>query len=309
MRQLWRDLSSWFFSPADCRTAAVLRIGFCFTSLLIWWDFYPVMSLLFGHAGLFGTLEPFPFAFHVPQHLLFKYDAPWQLQTWFWVSVGCGILGTIGCWSRTMVGACFCSMVLFNERGPFITFGADLVLHCIGFWLLFLRSGQCWSIDSYLRKRSEKAPRRELEGWPIKAIQLQMGLIYLTTGMLKIGKIPWEDGSAVYYSIMVGNVIKSAPPSWLIYDRPLLGTLNYLTIATEITAPLLLFYRPTRVWGVTGLVLFHTGIDLLMSIRFFSLVMYVGLLSFADRQDWGNWSRAFQEILNRCRRRIRRRVT
>jgi hypothetical protein len=307
MRQLWRDLSRWFFALGDARTAAVLRIGFCLSSLLIWVDFYPVMPLLFGHAGLFGTFDPYPFNLSGPQHFLFRHDSPWELQVWIWISLLAAFFGIIGLFSRTMVALCFFSMILFNERGPFITFGADLVLHCIGFWLLFLRTGDSWSVDAWRRRRRQPVIQ-EIEGWPIKAVQIQVALVYFVTGFLKLGTIPWRDGSAVYYSLNVGNVIKEAPPAWLTQHRSLLGLGNYATITIEILSPLLLLYRPARLWAVGALVLLHTVIDCLMSIRFFSLVMYVGLLAFIDRQDWQYCTTRLWALFDSVRYRVQLRM-
>lgn len=277
MTQLKRDLDHWFFARCDARVAAGLRIGLCATYLLMLWDIRPVLALLFGHAGLYGTLEPFPFALDRIQYLLFVYNSPAALELWFWGSVlaaGCGVLGL---WPRLTVPLTYFSMLLFRERGPFITFGADLVLNCIGLWVLFLDTQGA----SSLGRARDSACTRSVEGWPVRAIQIQVALIYLVTGLAKLQTVPWQDGSAVYYALQVGSVTKTAPPELLLGQRWLLILMTYGTLVIELSVPfILLAYRPLRGYAVAACVALHSGIDLLMSIRFFGLVMYVGLWSF-----------------------------
>ena len=68
-----------------------------------------------------------------------------------------------------------------------------------------------------------------------------------------------------------------------------MALMNYGTLLIELTVPFMLFIRPLRVWAMGAAFLMHTGIDLFMSIRFFSLAMYVGYLSFLDTRDWNWW--------------------
>lgn len=283
MKQLLRDLDGFLFARGDARTAAALRISFCAVYLLILWDFYPVMDLLFGHSGLYGTLEPYPYELDGLAYLLFRHDSPQALRVWFWISVVVCTLAMIGVAPRFNLTLTYVSMFLFRERGPFVTFGADLVLHCIGLWLLFLDTGAAWS----LRARRSVPGQADIALWPVRVIQLQVALIYLITGLAKLQTTPWQDGSAVYYALHVGDVMKAAPPRLLLDERWILVAMNYGTLAIELLVPFaLLFYRPLRGYAVLACVVLHSSIDVLMSIRFFSLAMYVGLLAFTDEDAW-----------------------
>lgn len=289
-------LSNWFFERQDPRSAAAVRIAFCLTWLLILWDFYPAMNLLFGARGLFGTMEPLPYALDDWRTLLFHFDDPVSLQIWFWLSVLVCVSGLVGFRSRLSLCLTVYSMLLFRERGPYITFGADLVLNCLGILLLFADSGAVWSVDGWLKRRRHVPYPRLIEGWPIKALQIQVALIYLITGLKKIQTTPWQDGSAVYYALHVGNVLKGVDSLWLTHHHALLAALNYFTLVVEIGFPLLVFYRRTRLLALLLGVALHSGIDCLMSIRFFSLAMYVGYLSFLEPPDWD----AAAKVLKRC---------
>jgi hypothetical protein len=262
------------------------------------WDFYPVMPLLFGHRGLFGTMEKFPYELRGFQYILFHHDAPAELEIWFWSSVGAATFGLVGLATRLSFLLTYLTMFLFRERGPFMTFGADLVMNCIGLWLLFLDSGRAWAIDNLLWRRCEISDDGQVEFWPVRAIQIQVALIYLVTGLKKLPTTPWQDGSAVYYALQVGNIIKGQPPSWILGHRALLAFMNYGTLFVELSVPFMLFYRPLRVWAFALCILMHTGIDLFMSIRFFSLTMYLGFLSFLDSADWDRCAHGFRKLVS-----------
>ncbi len=282
---MWNRLGDWFFKREDPRTAAAIRISFCLTYLLILWDFYPAMPLLFGKRGLFGTMEPLPYALDGWRTLLFRFDDGRSLEIWFWLSVTAALCGMLGFVTRPALVLTFYSMLLFRERGPYITFGADLVLNCLGMLLLFSRCGSVWSLDSLFRKRRAR-PLCLIENWPVRAIQVQVALIYLITGLKKLGTTPWQDGSAVYYAIQVGNVVKGVQPTFLVHQHVMMAALTYFTLALEIGFTLLVFQPQTRWFALLSGIALHTGIDCFMSIRFFSLAMYVGYLSFLTAEDW-----------------------
>ena len=284
---MWSQLSDWFFKREDARSAAAVRIAFCATYLLMLWDFYPVMPLLFGQRGLFGTMEPLAYSLHGWRYLLFTYDSPQALQLWFWLSVLAACCGMLGFKSRVSLAATFFSMLLFRERGPYMTFGADLVLNCVGVLLLFSDSGRTWSVDNLLSKK-RREDRAEIENWPMKAIQIQIALIYIVTGLKKIQTTPWQDGSAVYYALQVGNVLKGPGESWIIHHHAIMASLTYFTLLMELSFPLLVFCRQTRWLALLSGFALHSGIDALMSIRFFSLTMYIGYLAFVTEEDWNS---------------------
>jgi hypothetical protein len=308
MKQFLQALGRWFFEEGDPRTAAALRIGLSSLFLFILWDFYPVMPLLFGHRGMMGTMEPVLKHLSGFQYFLFHHDSTWELQIWFWASVASAAMAMIGFLTRLSLILTFVSMMLFRERGPFITFGADLVMNCLGVWLLFLDCGRVWSVDQFLRSRSLRSLRTRIELWPVKAIQIQVALIYLVTGLKKLQTTPWQDGSAVYYAVHVGNVLKGQPLPWIVHHHGLMAFMNYATLCIELTVPFMLFFRSLRIWAMGAAFLMHTGIDIFMSIRFFSLAMYVGYVAFLDTRDWDWWtsqlSRAWR-LLSRQRHCLR----
>ena len=278
------EVQAWFLENGDATGAACLRIGFGLLYLFCLWDFYPVMPLLFGHSGLYGTMDPGYIKLSDPLNLLFRFDSAFSLGVWFWASVFAALCVVLGFFSRIAVAATFISLLLFQRRGPYITYGADQVLLTCSIWLLFLDTGKRLSVDSLIRRRGQEISTR-IELWPVKAIQIQVALIYLVTALTKLGTGPWKEGSALFYALQLRGVNHGLFPG-LLDHKLLLSLMSYGVLCIELSFPILVFVRSTRWFALLLGICLHLGIDLLMSIRLFSLTMYFGYLSYIRPEEW-----------------------
>src|SRR5262249_18495964 len=101
----------------------------------------------------------------------------------------------------------------FIERNPNILNAGDRVL-LIGLFLLMLApSGRALSVDAWLRRRRGRTVGPEWTApWSVRLFQIQLCLIYLTTGLRKLKgdhwmKGPWRewlhgtwwDGTSIHY--------------------------------------------------------------------------------------------------------------
>ena len=283
MKERLIPLRNWFFEEGDASAAAAMRIAYGATCLFMLWDLYPVMDLLLGHGGYFGTLDP---AYIYPSgimNLLFRYDSPPALRVWFWSFVGVAICITVGLFTRVALVTSVFFLVLCHERNPFMVFGADGILLQISLWLPFLKAGRVWSLDRAVRERLARPASRTIPLWPLKVIQLQMALVYFASGLAKIGAAAWQNGSAVYYAL---NSSGSDLFPGIMKQKLLLTLMTYGTLWIELSFAFLVFWKRTRWIALASAVLLHVGIDILMAIRFFGVVMYLGLLSFVQPSEW-----------------------
>ncbi len=62
--------------------------------------------------------------------------------------------------------------------------------------------------------------------------------------------------------------------------------MSYGVLCIELSFPILVFVRSTRWFALLLGICLHLGIDLLMSIRLFSLTMYFGYLSYIRPEEW-----------------------
>lgn len=211
----------------------------------------------------------------------------------FWALVGIGLL--LGWRTRLMVVLNFVCIVSIHERNIYILNGADTVLRVLSFWILFLPLGRYYSLDAArLREKwdSEEASRTCF-ALPLRAIQLQIALVYLFTYLFKLPGDLWQNGQAIYHVLQLQSFTHFTG-DWfvVIMPLPLLQAMTYFVLAVEGTFIVLVFspvFQPAlRILGLLGGALMHLGIALLMAVPNFSIVMMLSYSLFFDPR-WVLW--------------------
>src|SRR5262249_18258281 len=161
-------------------------------------------------------------------------------------------------------------------------------LRLLGFLLIFLPLGQSWSVNAWLARWWRKAPTSEdkatpyaAPGWGLRLFQIQMVLIFLSTGLVKLGGDVWVHGTALYYVSRLDDVFGRFPvPAWA-FDTPwVVALLTWAVIAVELLVPLLIWFRETRRLCLVGLLLFHLANEWTMNVFLFHWIMLIGWISF-----------------------------
>ena len=180
-------------------------------------------------------------------------------------------------------------MVAYYHRSPWIQNGGDRLLRIFVFYMCFTDSGRAWSVDAWLRGGTSSAS----PVFSARLIQIQLAIMYLYTGMAKIPGHTWEQGTAVYYSLMDGGYSRF-PWVWesLFAYAPIRGVfavLTWTTIVWEILfAPLVLF-RSGRYLALALGVAIHLGIFATIAVGVFSLSTLWGYLAFLP-EGWAAWT-------------------
>jgi hypothetical protein len=109
-------------------------------------------------------------------------------------------------------------------------------------------------------------------------------LIYFSTGLWKLGGEEWRHGGALYYTLNNNGFARfaSSPPDGLL---PVLILGTYVTLAWELTFPLLLAFRRTRWIPLAIGVVMHLGMWLTMELGPFPLVMLASYVAFLS-PEW-----------------------
>ncbi|MFF9018651.1 HTTM domain-containing protein [Streptomyces eurythermus] len=155
-----------------------------------------------------------------------------------------------------------------------------------------LGAGWAWLLWAFLaahlagwlvRRRAPGEPRTVLtmagnvvHAGAMLVIAVQICLIYSSSGWYKIQGSLWQEGTALYYALHIGNVTP-----WPALSRAVAGNslvvllLTYGTVIAEVAFPFLLFNRRTRTAMVMVMMVMHAGIGTLLGLPFFSLAMIV----------------------------------
>jgi hypothetical protein len=222
----------------------------------------------------------------------------WLLQTWRWTAlffhtddlgilypaffawVAVTALWTLGfCTRLTNVGVWFGALCFLN-RNPNLLNGGDRVLQAGLFLLMLSPCGRALSLDALLRRWwTGRAGPAYTPAWPVRLIQIQLCLIYLSTGLVKLKgewaggpfefKGTWWEGTSIHYAL---NYVTMSRWSFAQLPLPLWLTaaLTYVCVWWETLFPLLVLPRWTRGPALWFGVLFHLGIYFTIEVGWFS---------------------------------------
>jgi hypothetical protein len=182
--------------------------------------------------------------------LLLFWDTPtafWIHLTAWWFFMTCFIVGFQTRWTKWVAWFLFHSIILRN-----LVFweGTENVFRTFFFYLCLARCGQAYSVDNWLRCRrlrkqgrlsergdapSDAHPKgreaiyRLIPFWPRFLTIVQIGAIYLSTGVVKNGPV-WMRGDSFYYAFNLDHFYRIPPQALSAY----LGT-SFFKINTIIT--------------------------------------------------------------------------
>lgn len=207
--------------------------------------------------------------------LLFNHDEPWVVQPLFTLWVGLTFCWLIGWQTRVMNVFVWFLTLLFINRNPNILNGGDDTMQVALFLLMLSPCGRALSVDSWLRHRREGPAEADYTpAWPVRLIQIQLCLIYVSTGLVKLqGTGPfegtWWEGTSIHYVL---NYVTMSRWAFTQFPQPfwLTSTLTYLSVWWEVLFPLLVLFRWTRTPALVFGLLFHQGIWFTIEVGWFS---------------------------------------
>lgn len=241
-------------------------------------QYWPNLMEFFGYSGVApqGLHDAFQLKYWRWTILLFNQDDPQILYPLFWTWVGLTAVWTVGLFTRVTGVLVWFGTLCWINRNPNILNGGDDTLQVGLFLLLFSPCGRALSLDRLLfyRKASRHVPP-----WSIRVLQIQLAIIYLTTGLVKLvgegigpwglPKGTWWDGTSIHYAL---NYVTMSRWSYAQLPVPywITGPMTYLSVWWETLFPLLVLNRHTRAVTLWFGVLFHLGIWLTLEVGWFS---------------------------------------
>lgn len=223
--------------------------------------------------------------------------APWRFDPLGWAgapralvwlvfggALAAAALTAVGLFTRAATVVLFLATVAFHHRNPFILSSGDTMLRLMAFFLALAPAGAAWSLDRAFRVRRGREPPGEPAPIPptaFRLMQLQICLAYLVTGIWKAGGETWRDGTAVGLVLQCGQFARFPLPDWtqtLWFSR----AATWGTLAVELLAPLLVWFRPTRRPALVALLALHLALEYALTIQLFQPIMLAGLVLFLE---------------------------
>ena len=302
----WHALVAWLLAEEHGTSLALFRIALGLVVLVDLGDMYRsgAMTLLWMPMESGGLRNP------EASGLLAMIVAPTTAS--IWSVYGAAMIAaaglTLGLLSRLCSAVVLLSFLWLVSLFPSATGGHDRLISNALFVFAFARSDVTLSLRCWLADRRWRSATC-ISGWPRRVLVFQLVLMYVTTGINKLGVVWWPMGDflAIHYALLLPHWAR-ADWWWIAWLSPLTKLATLTTLIWETTwwmVPLWLWLRRTearggrlrrwasvlnvrRLYVVVGL-LMHTSLWLMMSLGPFSAITlaYYFLLYAPDEQPGG----------------------
>ncbi|WP_394940369.1 HTTM domain-containing protein [Psychromicrobium sp. YIM B11713] len=225
------------------------------------------------------------------------------------VLMALSVLFMIG-WRFKLVLPCyFVLWVSFIEANDMLGDQGDNMYRIVLLFLFFADPAARISLDA--RRRKKWAAKLQGSPWLVRKwrgqrifdeqlgnlfhnltliiLTAQVCFVYVSGALYKAGGTPWSTGYAIYNPLMTDRFGTWPELSQLLtYWAPLVALISWGSIIIQMSFPLMLLTRPTRVLALIGVMSFHLGIALLMGLPWFSLTMIAVDFIFIRDRTWKN---------------------
>jgi Vitamin K-dependent gamma-carboxylase len=279
--ELWDSFFHSRTGQDGCKWAGIIRIAYAITALgnviLMGLDY----DLFFLPSSTYIPINEGRLTIDQDTWTIFQFLPQTDTVYWiaYWLHFSHIVLLGLGVFSRFQAAFCFFWTCMFRHHNNLIWDDEDTVFKQLAFYLVFFPLDN-YTIWTVLYPDTSK-PTKSWPMWPFRLMQIQMCLIYMSTGLLKWKGSDWLDGSALWYVVhlddLYGNLFN---PHWMFGYHSVLKILTWQTLVVEVGIPIFLWFDSTRSVSLIVALLFHLGLDLSMNLNFFHWIMPVGWLSF-----------------------------
>jgi hypothetical protein len=299
--EVWEAWDGFWFTPTSPSTLAAIRVlagAMLLYTHLVW---SMDLNAFFGPRGWLpaqmmndialedntpqgpnGPEKPIPRMNWTHFHWVQSPKLMWTIHI---VALGVFFLLTIGLFSRVMALIAYLFAVSYANRiTPGAFFGLDKINCMLALYLIVGPCGARYSVDRLWRlKRGgpTEVPASALANLAIRMIQVHMCIIYLFSGIAKLGGFSWVTGEATWLSFAMLEY-QSLDMTWMAKWPKLMNLMTHLTVFWELSYCALVWPRLTRPWVLLMALFVHGGIILFLGMPTFGLVMLIGNLAFVS---------------------------
>jgi HTTM domain len=219
MTRWWKRYAAFWGEREAPDSLAMLRITFSLALILNLLEQFLAGDILEFYA-LPEAGGIFPLTQSGAPLMLFRWFAPTPLAVWLLVlgQLMAAVFLLVGLFTRLAALICLIIQITLSERMWVFAFGGDNVF-CVFLYLMVLApAGAAWSLDS----RWLGWGRAEVPRWPRRLFVFQLTVIYVATGLMKIGST-WSilgNWSALYLAVNLPGIARW-PGDWAAWVFPL----------------------------------------------------------------------------------------
>jgi hypothetical protein len=185
----------------------------------------------------------------------------------------CLIGMTLGIKSNLMALFAWVLHLTINNSANMYGYGVETFIHVSLFYLIFIPSSSNWSVFPKENKHIRVSDTVYANVW-LTILQIHLCLVYCNAGIAKIDGEDWRQGEALWRSV--------AQPSYgqmnmfWIANVPWISVIStYMVLVLETAYPVFIWFRFSKAWWLTGIILMHIGIGVFMGLYGFAAIMIV----------------------------------
>jgi hypothetical protein len=280
MKAFWAAWDRAWFRPFDPVSVSVFRICFGLLLLAFLTDHATNWERNYASDGIRSLDATDPTRAHESRLSVFFWtEGKVPVRVFWWA----GILGaacfTVGLGTRPATVLLFVLITSMSHANKYLISGEDIVFRMLLFLGCFAPLGRALSVDALLRRRllPNAAAQVEPSIWAVRLMQVNIALAYALSVPRKLDSdAAWLDGTAIYWTMLNSTWSRGPWPELFQGTRGMVlsAVATYWTVISEAAFPLLVWFRPLRLYVLAAVAALHLGIALFMqNLVFFSLAM------------------------------------
>lgn len=297
--QAWR---TFWFSTEPGYTLGLIRIAF--GALTFLWSLEIGVQLYdkFSVNGIVPQPPTYPYLWGV----FYAYPGDTALLVGWIVLMVSSVVLIAGWHSKLAAFVVFVMIMSFERRNPWIFNSGDALIRIMSLYLALSPCGAALSLDQRRRVGSFWSAQ-DVKVWPMRLMQVQISIIYLSTVVSKLHGDKWQDGSAVSYTLRLTDLLLLPTPDWMTTSPLIMNVMTWGTLVVEFAIGVFVWNKRWRTKVLIAGVFLHLTILLTMAVGFFSLAMFVLYLSFVPWERSKSIAMEAQRRISALARRFRRR--
>jgi len=186
------------------------------------------------------------------------------------LSSGCFLLLGLFCRPAAIIAWFFHLCVA--ESGGLLAYGADNFMTTALFYLMLSPLPDRYSFDRWVVQTKPKNP--QLLGFWRRVLQVHLCFVYFIGGLAKCLGSGWWNGSNLWHSL-IRPPFNLVSPDILVRFKYALPVLGISICLIEVSYPICIWLRKTRLIWLICILAMHAAIGLMMGLYLFALVMIV----------------------------------
>lgn len=191
----------------------------------------------------------------------------------------------LGLWTRISTIALYVLVTSFDHRNTLVLHGGDTFIRILLFWMMFAASNTYFSLDSSISKLKSKTLPAKSSAWPLRAMQIQVAIMYLATFWHKKDGDAWWNGTAVFTVSQLIDFKRYSIP-FLYSSWYTIKLATWMTLFFEGSFAFLVWFKRTRLWILALGLFFHLGLEWHLNIPLFQWASMASFTLFLYRDDF-----------------------